>query len=62
MIKLAEPYLDVISYAKDNFNVPIAAYQVSGEYSRLVAAACADGSILTNALKNQPFDKGRVLI
>ena len=25
MIKPAEPYLDVISYAKDNFNVPIAA-------------------------------------
>ena len=56
MIKPAEPYLDVISYAKDNFNVPIAAYQVSGEYSRLVAAAscgwldldkCAQESILS---------------
>ena len=39
MIKPAEPYLDIIRYAKDNFNVPIAAYQVSGEYSRLWAAS-----------------------
>ena len=38
MIKPAEPYLDVIKYAKDNFNIPIAAYQVSGEYSRIWAA------------------------
>ena len=38
MIKPAEPYLDVIHYAKSKFNVPIAAYQVSGEYSRIWAA------------------------
>lgn len=38
MVKPAEPYLDVISYAKNNFNIPIAAYQVSGEYSRIWAS------------------------
>ena len=38
MVKPAEPYLDVIKYAKENFNVPIAAYQVSGEYSRIWAS------------------------
>ena len=38
MIKPAEPYLDVINYAKRKFNIPIAAYQVSGEYSRIWAA------------------------
>ncbi len=38
MVKPAEPYLDVIRYAKDSFNLPIAAYQVSGEYSRIWAA------------------------
>ncbi|MBT5715550.1 MAG: porphobilinogen synthase [Opitutae bacterium] len=38
MVKPAEPYLDIISYAKNNFNVPVAAYQVSGEYSRIWAA------------------------
>ena len=39
MVKPAEPYLDIIKYAKDNFNLPIVAYQVSGEYSRLWAAS-----------------------
>ena len=39
MVKPAEPYLDIIRYAKDNLNIPIAAYQVSGEYSRLWAAS-----------------------
>ena len=38
MIKPAEPYLDVISYAKTEFDIPIAAYQVSGEYSRIWAS------------------------
>ncbi len=39
MIKPALPYLDVIRRIKDNFNIPIAAYNVSGEYSMLCAAA-----------------------
>lgn len=38
MVKPAEPYLDVIRYAKTSYKLPIAAYQVSGEYSRLWAA------------------------
>jgi len=38
MVKPAEPYLDIISHARDTFDLPIAAYQVSGEYSRLWAA------------------------
>ncbi len=38
MIKPAEPYLDVISYASQNINLPIVAYQVSGEYARIMAA------------------------
>ena len=32
MIKPATFYLDIIKKAKDNFNIPIFAYQVSGEY------------------------------
>ncbi|UCH85903.1 MAG: porphobilinogen synthase [Candidatus Latescibacterota bacterium] len=39
MVKPAMPYLDVISAARDRFNQPIAAYQVSGEFSMIHAAA-----------------------
>lgn len=35
MVKPAMPYLDIIRKAKDSFQVPIAAYQVSGEYAML---------------------------
>lgn len=38
MVKPALAYLDVIRMARDNFNVPIVAYNVSGEYSMLKAA------------------------
>ena len=38
MVKPAEPYLDVIRDAKKAYKLPIAAYQVSGEYSRIWAA------------------------
>lgn len=38
MVKPAMPYLDVISDARNSFNVPVAAYQVSGEYSMIKAA------------------------
>ncbi len=37
MIKPAMPYLDIIKGVKDEFNMPTAAYQVSGEYSMLMA-------------------------
>ena len=56
MVKPALPYLDVITRVKDRFGYPTAAYQVSGEYAMLKAAArngwiderramleCADG-------------------
>jgi len=39
MVKPALPYLDVIAAARDRFDVPIAAYQVSGEYAMIQAAA-----------------------
>jgi porphobilinogen synthase len=39
MVKPAMPYLDVIAAARDRFDVPLAAYQVSGEYAMIEAAA-----------------------
>lgn len=39
MVKPALSYLDIIRRVKDNFNIPIAAYNVSGEYSMVKAAA-----------------------
>ena len=39
MVKPAMPYLDVIAAARERFELPIAAYQVSGEYAMIEAAA-----------------------
>jgi porphobilinogen synthase len=39
MVKPGMPYLDIIRRAKDSFGVPTFAYQVSGEYAMLKAAA-----------------------
>jgi porphobilinogen synthase len=39
MVKPAMPYLDVIFAARERFNAPLAAYQVSGEYAMIQAAA-----------------------
>jgi porphobilinogen synthase len=39
MVKPALAYLDLIRQARDRFDVPISAYQVSGEYSMIMAAA-----------------------
>lgn len=39
MVKPAMAYLDVIKEARERFNLPLAAYNVSGEYSMLKAAA-----------------------
>jgi len=39
MVKPAGPYLDIIRRVKDKFEMPTAAYQVSGEYSMIKAAA-----------------------
>jgi porphobilinogen synthase len=39
MVKPGMPYLDIIRRIKDNFNIPVFAYQVSGEYAMIKAAA-----------------------
>jgi porphobilinogen synthase len=39
MVKPALSYLDLIRRTKDNFNIPVAAYNVSGEFSMIKAAA-----------------------
>jgi porphobilinogen synthase len=51
MVKPAMPYLDVIAAARERFDVPLAAYQVSGEYAMIEAAA-----------RNQWIDRERVLM
>jgi porphobilinogen synthase len=44
MVKPALPYLDVIAAVRDRVDIPVAAYQVSGEYA-MVEAAAANGWI-----------------
>ena len=44
MVKPAMPYLDIIRDLRENFDTPIAAYHVSGEYS-MIKAAAANGWI-----------------
>ena len=39
MVKPAMPYLDVIQRVREKFDVPVAAYNVSGEYAMVKAAA-----------------------
>jgi porphobilinogen synthase len=51
MVKPAMPYLDVINEARRRFDVPIAAYQVSGEYAMLQAA-----------IRNGWLDRDRVML
>jgi len=51
MVKPALPYLDVIAAARERFDVPIAAYQVSGEYAMIEAAA-----------RNNWIDRDRVMM
>jgi porphobilinogen synthase len=51
MVKPALPYLDVIAAARAQFDVPIAAYQVSGEYAMIEAAA-----------QNNWIDRDRVMM
>ena len=50
MVKPGMPYLDVIKTVKDNFKIPVLAYQVSGEYS-----------LLSNSIKKGLIDKNSVL-
>ena len=51
MVKPALPYLDIVRRVKDEFRVPVAAYNVSGEYSMVKAAA-----------KNGWLDERRVVL
>jgi porphobilinogen synthase len=51
MVKPAMPYLDVIAAARDRFDPPLAAYQVSGEYAMIEAAA-----------RNNWIDRERVMM
>jgi porphobilinogen synthase len=51
MVKPAMPYLDVIAAARARFDVPLAAYQVSGEYAMIEAAA-----------RNNWIDRDRVMM
>ncbi len=51
MVKPAMPYLDVIAAARERFDVPVAAYQVSGEYAMIEAAA-----------RNNWIDRDRVIL
>ena len=49
MVKPGMPYLDIIKLVKDNFKIPVLAYQVSGEYS-LIANSIKKGHIDKNAI------------
>ena len=49
MIKPGMPYLDIIKLIKDNFKIPVFAYQVSGEYS-LIKNGINDGVINEQAI------------
>ena len=50
LVKPGLPYLDIIKLVKDNFKIPVLAYQVSGEYS-----------LLENGIKKKLFDKNIVI-
>ena len=53
MVKPGLPYLDIIKLVKENFNIPVMAYQVSGEYSLLsngINKGLVDNSIILESL------------
>ena len=50
MVKPGLPYLDIIKLVKDNFKIPVLAYQVSGEYS-----------LICNAIKKKIMNKETIL-
>jgi len=49
MVKPALPYLDIIKTIKENFKIPVFAYQVSGEYS-MIMKAVENGTLHENAI------------
>jgi len=50
MVKPGLPYLDIIKTVKDNFKIPVLAYQVSGEYS-----------LLSNSIQKGLIDKSSIM-
>ena len=50
MVKPGMPYLDVIKLVKDNFKIPVFAYQVSGEYS-----------LIKNGIKNKLINEHTIV-
>jgi porphobilinogen synthase len=50
MVKPALPYLDLLARARERFDVPLAAYQVSGEFSMIMAAAARGWMDLDRAI------------
>ena len=50
MVKPGMPYLDIIKLIKDNFKIPVLAYQVSGEYS-----------LLSNSIKKGIIDENAII-
>jgi len=50
MIKPGLPYLDIIKLVKDNFKIPVIAYQVSGEYS-----------LIKNGIKNKLINEESII-
>ena len=55
MVKPGLPYLDIIRRVKERFEVPVFAYQVSGEYAMIEAAAAA-GAGERDALRARDAD------
>ena len=50
MVKPGLPYLDIIKIVKDNYKIPVIAYQVSGEYS-----------IIANGIKNRIINEKSII-
>ena len=50
MVKPGMPYLDIIKLIKDNFKIPVFAYQVSGEYS-----------LIRNGINNKTINEDAIL-
>ncbi len=55
MVKPALAYLDVIKAVKEKFNIPLAAYSVSGEYS-MIKAYCRNSLFVNRNLQNTNYE------
>jgi porphobilinogen synthase len=50
MVKPGMPYLDIIKMIKDNYKIPVLAYQVSGEYG-----------LICNGIQKKIIDKNTII-